>query len=834
MQQGTLRLRRRGIGIGVSIAEALESRRLLSGTPHLDPHLLKDLRKGEEEDIEPVHVLPGTPDPYAPPLGGTIEAVNFDTQASATGFYTIPPDNSAAAGPSHVVNVVNSVIQWFTKAGVQQRLQSLGSFFTSLSPLTGGFDPRVLYDQYNNRFVVVCLEKTDIADGAPNNTSRIFVAVSDDSDPNGTWFFAQINSKLNIAGADRWADFPGLGIDSQAIYITANEFGFSGTGGFGGSRLWIVNKTGLYTGGAASVNVYDPSTLAALPGGSQNSSMQAAQMFGAAPGSTGTFLVASGWGSGGSELLSVIRIDNPLSSPTFTNQFVNFGDIDSGAGLSSAPQSGTATGVLVGDRRVSNAVWRNNALWTCSTITPNVGADAGTPTAHWYKINTTNLASLTVADQGNVGAEDVAAGTRTFFPWIMVDAAGDMGLGFSASAPSIFPGAYYTGRLAADPAGTVQATSTLAAGVAFYIRTFGGPNRWGDYSSVSLDPSDNATFWVYNQYASTQGTNIGGEVGRYATRYGKFVFSTSAPPAPSTPDLTAASDAGPSNTDNITRITTPTFTGTAEANSTVKIFANGSQVGSGTATGGVYTISTSFLIDGPYSITATATNAIGTSPSSGALSVTIDTVAPSLVSTPTFNYLVAPHSVTYSFSDNVAPSLTESDVTVQNTTTTTTVPAAQLHFAYNGSTNVATLTFPGVNNFGVAGVLPDGNYTNTIAAANVTDVAGNALTATNIFGYYFLAADGNHDKAVDTLDFNALAANFGGTGRNFSQANFNYDASGTVDTLDFNLLASKFGASLPPESSEAGALAAAAMPGAPPIAGEKLFSETRLVDEIEL
>src|SRR5439155_24253862 len=68
-----------------------------------------------------------------------------------------------------------------------------------------------------------------------------------------------------------------------------------------------------------------------------------------------------------------------------------------------------------------------------------------------------------------------------------------------------------------------------------------------------------------------------------------------APAFPSTPDLTDASDTGSSNADNITNDTTPTFTGTAEAGSTVEIFDGATQVGNGTATGGNYSITTSAL-----------------------------------------------------------------------------------------------------------------------------------------------------------------------------------------------------------------------------------------------
>ena len=106
------------------------------------------------------------------------------------------------------------------------------------------------------------------------------------------------------------------------------------------------------------------------------------------------------------------------------------------------------------------------------------------------------------------------------------------------------------------------------------------------------------------------------------------VTMVSAPPAPSTPALTAASDTGSSSTDRITKATTPTVTGTAQAGSTVTIYDGGTAVGSGTATGGNYSITTSTLSQGTHSLTAKAANAGGTSAASGTLSVTIDTTAP--------------------------------------------------------------------------------------------------------------------------------------------------------------------------------------------------------------
>jgi len=228
--------------------------------------------------------------PNAPALITSIEGINFDENANNTGFFQIPPDPSGAAGLNHVVSVVNSSIEWHTKTGIQQNSQSLQNFFsaavpgTTDDPLTGTFDPKVIYDQYSNRFVVVTLEQQG-RDGGINNPSndrsRIYVAVSDDADPNGTWFGYSINSLVNIGGTNYWADYPGFAVGQDAVYITNNVFKFDGDGAFGGSRLWVIPKTPFYSGGTPSNTIYDPSTLAGL--GFQLGTLQPAHTFGTTP-----------------------------------------------------------------------------------------------------------------------------------------------------------------------------------------------------------------------------------------------------------------------------------------------------------------------------------------------------------------------------------------------------------------------------------------------------------------------------------------------------------------------------------------------------------------------
>jgi len=246
----------------------------------------------------------------------------------------------------------------------------------------------------------------------------------------------------------------------------------------------------------------------------------------------GTFLVAySGLSNGVDEFLQFVEVTDPLQSvggPFFTVQQLNVGNIDNTAlGMPDAPQLGSAFLIETNDRRLLNAVWRANNLYCTATIRPGAGVDAGTATARWWRLNTANTIALVQADAGNVGAEDLGAGTYTFFPQVMVDCDGNMAMGFAASSSTIYCGAYYTTRMAGDAAGTVSATATLAAGTDFYKRYFSGTrNRWGDYSGLALCPLGESDFWVFNEYAGPRGSagngSQGAEDGRWYTRVGKF------------------------------------------------------------------------------------------------------------------------------------------------------------------------------------------------------------------------------------------------------------------------------------------------------------------------
>ncbi len=263
------------------------------------------------------------------------------------------------------------------------------------------------------------------------------------------------------------------------------------------------------------------------------------------------------------------------------------------------------------------------------------------------------------------------------------------------------------------------------------------------------------------------------------------LFDTGAPNAPSTPDLTDASDTGISSSDNITKIKTPTFTGTAEPGSTVKLFSDGTQVGSATAAAatGAWQITSTALVDGTRQITARATDAAGNvSAISTALALVIDTAAPT-VAAGVFSYQTS-HSISFSFNEDVSGSLGVEDLSVRKQGDTSDLSTSNVTKTY-GPGDVAMYMY--------ASPIANGTYHGKLITTGVTDAAGNAIASDGGFDFFVLAGDGNRSGQVEITDFNLLAANFGKSAQTFTQGNYDYSTDGTITLIDFNILAANFG-----------------------------------------
>ena len=252
------------------------------------------------------------------------------------------------------------------------------------------------------------------------------------------------------------------------------------------------------------------------------------------PGSdVGTYLVSySGLRDGtGLEYVQVVTVSDPLGNsggPFFAQEFIPVADIDAPGSLIDAPQADTNDRIEVNDRRALDAAWRDGKLWMTATTRPPSGPEADETTAYWWELDTSGgPGATTLVDHGPIGGEDIAPGTFTFFPAVSVNSLGDVLFGFSASAPTIYAGAYAAGRQAGDAPGTVQPSLTLKAGEDWYYRSFGGSqNRWGDYSGVCVDPQEPDKFWVFNEFADTRGTptNGGTQDGRWGTVWARVKF----------------------------------------------------------------------------------------------------------------------------------------------------------------------------------------------------------------------------------------------------------------------------------------------------------------------
>jgi hypothetical protein len=155
--------------------------------------------------------------------------------------------------------------------------------------------------------------------------------------------------------------------------------------------------------------------------------------------------------------------------------------------------------------RIQHAVFRGDSIWTALTTTRNWGV-GNRSSIHWFQIR---AAASALVQEGVYGTR----AAHYFYPAGCPDNNGNFVLVFSRSGGGEFGAIGYTGRRATDPAGTLQSSALLKAGVAHYeALDSGGRNRWGDYNGVAADPGNSRVVWIYSEFASavnTWGTWVG-------------------------------------------------------------------------------------------------------------------------------------------------------------------------------------------------------------------------------------------------------------------------------------------------------------------------------------
>jgi hypothetical protein len=118
----------------------------------------------------------------------------------------------------------------------------------------------------------------------------------------------------------------------------------------------------------------------------------------------------------------------------------------------------------------------------------------------WFELRrpaTATNGGWSLFQEGTVGTSEVSR----WVPSIAMNGSGDIALGYSASGRSLFPSIFATGRHSGDdPGAMTQGESVIVAGKQSQVRPRSNANRWGDYTEMSVDPSDDTTFFYTNEF----------------------------------------------------------------------------------------------------------------------------------------------------------------------------------------------------------------------------------------------------------------------------------------------------------------------------------------------
>jgi hypothetical protein len=444
--------------------------------------------------------------PSPPPAAGTPEksrkkntsAIEPDFPAIGDNNMTIPPDLGGAVGPNHVMTALNSQIRMQDRTGTTLTTVSLNGFFSALIPgASNVFDPKVLYDPFAGRWTLTAPASSNSA------SSSLLIAVSATSDPTGVW----TGYAFDVDAANtNWFDYPSVGFNKNWIVVTGNLYQVVAPGSpdpFQGEQVYIFDKAALYAGTATPVVTNRPTS----------------EGFTFAPAVTldntqNTEYLLSNW-NGSSGRLRIYTITGTPAAPVFTMTMLlpaatsTWAAVPNSTGADFAPQSTVTQRIQNNDARMQNCTYQNASIWCAHSVFLPTAAPTHTA-AQWWQIDPT---TATVQQFGRV--EDTSGANFYAFPSIAVNAYNDVLLGYSSFSGSQFASSNYSFRLHTDPLNTLQPTVQFRAGLAKYFKIYSGTrNRWGDYSSTSVDP-DNFSLWTLQEYADTPG----GGLDRWATEW---------------------------------------------------------------------------------------------------------------------------------------------------------------------------------------------------------------------------------------------------------------------------------------------------------------------------
>lgn len=396
-----------------------------------------------------------------------------------------PLECSLAAGPSHLVAVMTPAWAVLDKAGNQLLRCDFTDWFSAVPSVGDGlhvFNPKVIYDQYKGRWVLAAFGWKD--EGKPGSSrarqgrSFFLLSVSQTRNPLGNWWSWALDASHNGQQETPFhAASLGLGVDSAALYLTANMF--DAVGEFQYAKLRVIDKAPLITGGP--VEWWDFWDLRNLDG-SPAFGVRPAHTFGN-PG-VQYLLNAARDGQG----LTQWSLTNPLGRPP---QLARRAVATAGYHIPpDAAQPAPAPDLDTGDARITNAVFRNGTLWAAHTVAANWGEAENRAAIQWFQINP---GAGVVAQQGVFGAP----GYDYFCPTVMADGQSNLVMVFNRVGANEFPCVRFTGRLSTDPPNKLHGSALLKQSAA------AGPRAWGAYNGAAVDPND-IKVWIIGKYAAAE------------------------------------------------------------------------------------------------------------------------------------------------------------------------------------------------------------------------------------------------------------------------------------------------------------------------------------------
>ena len=530
-------------------------------------------------------VSPQTLPPAIPSTSSSFDGVGqgFTGPSGTFSVNSAPPDTNGAVGPNNYVQIVNESFAIFNKAGTPVLgplpTNTIWSGFGGGCQSNNDGDGNVLYDPISNRWVV--------SQFSVSTTPFLeCVAVSQTSDPTGAWYRYSFQYS-------NFPDYPKMGVWPDAYYETFNMFNAAGTA-YLGAQVCAYDRTKMLSGQAATQQCFTTSTTY---GGLLPSDLDGSRL---PPSGAPNFVLGLG---ATSTTLAYWKFHVDWTTPantTFTgpSTIAVTSYSEACGGGTCIPQGGVSQRLdSLADRLMFRLAYRNFSDHEAVVVNHSVTAGSGVG-VRWYEIRSTST-TPTLFQSGTYAP-------NTDFRWmgsIAMDQSGDIGLGFSLSSASLHPAIHYTGRLVSDAAGTMsQGEGSIIDGPG--SQTGSSLSRWGDYSSMSVDPSDDCTFWFTTEYIPSNGAF------NWATRIGSFKFAscggtvsndfsiaanptslTLAPNGGGTSAISTAVTSGSAQTINLSVSGTPA--GATASVSPASITAGGSStltVNAGTAAAGTYTL----------------------------------------------------------------------------------------------------------------------------------------------------------------------------------------------------------------------------------------------------